>query len=525
LLIALTSAQIFVSSNLRQESKTLAEEKGTQIADQIIDSANMLMVTGQIGEVGNRKLLVHKFSSGLGIKSVQLMRAKPVVDLYGAGDPDEHIRDEAQRQVIESKRPNVTFGKDENGDPYLRVITPYMASKDFHGTDCTGCHATTEGTVLGASDVVFDLKPDYDRIHKMEIQTVLGQLALHIFLFFFIAYCIKRYVSSASLVVRKEFRNIMEGNLDTELDISIHDEMGSLLCEIQSMQSYLRTMMDEIVMSVRKMQTHIKGVDAKVNGVAGNALTEQDHIQQITATMEQFSKSVAEVAHMAADSQEDAKAMRLIVEENSRNMELSIVATGKVATTVQSSSKTISDLGDSIHRIGAIANAIKEIADQTNLLALNAAIEAARAGEQGRGFAVVADEVRKLAERTANSTKDITKTIAEINTISDAAVVSMQTAVNEVEGGITLIRKNGEGLKQIMSATQSVAGRVDHIAAASKEQSASGESVAQSLERMTDLVDSNTHSAQDAKTAAEELAKSADELSRAGYPLTKCALK
>jgi aerotaxis receptor len=265
-------------------------------------------------------------------------------------------------------------------------------------------------------------------------------------------------------------------------------------------------------------------MDAKVTGVANNAVTEQDQIQQIAATMQQFSKSVAEVAHMAADSLKEADAMRKVVDENNRNMELSIVATGKVATTVQSSSKTISDLGESIQRIGVIANAIKEIAEQTNLLALNAAIEAARAGEQGRGFAVVADEVRKLAERTATSTKDIAKTIAEINAISGKAVKSMQGAVIEVEDGITLIRKNGEGLKQIMSATINVSEHVDHIANASKEQSVAGESVAKGLERITGLVDNNTHSAQDAKAAAEELAKSADELSRAGYPLTKCAM-
>ena len=402
------------------------------------------------------------------------------------------------------------------------VCPPYTASKNFHGTDCTTCHQAQEGTVLGASDVVIDLQPDYDRIHHMGMQTILGQVALQIFLYFFIGYCVKRYVRIPAAAVDREFRNIMEGNLDTELDITIQDEMGSLLCEIQSMQSYLRTMVDEIVTPVKKMQERIVEVDSKVNGVANNALTEQDHIQQIAATMEQFSQSVAEVANMAADSLKDAKAMQQIVDENSRNMELSIVATGKVATTVQSSSKTISDLGVSIQRIGVIANAIKEIADQTNLLALNAAIEAAQAGEQGRGFAVVADEVRKLAERTATSTKDIALTIAEINAVSDAAVRSMQGAVTEVENGITLIRKNGEGLKQILNATMNVSGRVDHIATASKEQSAAGESVAQSLERITGLVDNNTLSAQDAKSAAEELAKSADELSKAGYPLTKC---
>jgi PAS domain S-box-containing protein len=523
LVIVLTAAQIFVSSNLREESKTLAEEKGAQIANEIIDSANMLMVTGQIGEKENRKLLIHKVTSGVNVKSAQIVRAKPVVDLYGEGLPEEKVKDDVQRRVIESKQPALSYYRDGKGDIMLRVVTPYKASKDFHGTDCTVCHQVNEGVVLGASDVVIDLQPDYDRINRMEMQTILGQIALHVFLFFFIGFCVKRYVRRPADMVREEFRHIMEGKLDDEMDISFRDEMGQLLCEIQTMQSYLRTMVDEIVTPVKQMQQRIADVDGRVNAVAGNALTEQDHIQQIATTMEQFSKSVAEVAAMAADSLEDARRMRGIVDENNRNMEQSIQATGKVAETVQASSKTITELGEAVQRIGAIAKAIGEIAEQTNLLALNAAIEAARAGEQGRGFAVVADEVRKLAERTATSTKDIARTIAEISAISGAAVSTMQNAVTEVEQGITLIRRNGEGLKLIIDSTTQVSGRIDHIAAASKEQSAAGESVASSLERMTELVDGNTRSAQDAKSAAEELAKSADELSKAGYPLTRCA--
>ncbi len=524
LLLTLSMAQVFITSNMREESRMLAEEKGAQIANEIIDSANMLMVTGQIGDADSRKLLIQKVSTGKNVKTVQIVRAQKVIDLYGAGLPEEVIKDDAQRRVIESKRGSVSYFEDAQGDHMLRVITPYEASKDFHGTDCTVCHQSEEGTVLGASDVVINLQPDLDRIGRIETETILGQVALHVFLFLFIGFSVKRYVRRPADMVRTEFRHIMEGNLDGELDISVHDEMGILLCEIQTMQTSLRTMVDEIVTPVKKMQERIVDMDAKVTGVAHNAVTEQDHIQQIAATMEQFSQSVVEVANMASDSLEDAKAMQQIVDENNRNMELSIVATGKVASTVQSSSKTISDLGESIRRVGMIANAIKEIAEQTNLLALNAAIEAARAGEQGRGFAVVADEVRKLAERTAISTKDIAQTIAEINSISDAAVVSMQSVVSEVEDGITLIRKNGDGLKQIMSATMSVSERIDHIANASKGQSAAGESVVLSLESITGLVENNTLSAQDAKLSAEELAKSADELSRAGYPLTKCAV-
>ena len=317
----------------------------------------------------------------------------------------------------------------------------------------------------------------------------------------------------------------MEGNLDTELDVSIRDEMGSLLCEIQTMQCYLRTMVDEIATPVGQMQQRIVDMDARVSSVANNAVDEQDHIQQIASTMEEFSQSIAEVASMAADSLTDARAMQGIINTNADRMQGQInPAMSKAVDTVQSSGKTIADLSAAIQKIGVIANAIKDIAEQTNLLALNAAIEAARAGEQGRGFAVVADEVRKLAERTATSTKDIASTIAEINATSEAAVKSMQGAMTDVETGVALVHLNSEGLKKIRVAMVKVDERMEHIATAAREQSAASESVANSLERVTSLVDNNAHSAKDAKSAAEELAESANELKKAGYPLTKCAM-
>lgn len=525
LLVILTVAQVYVTGEQKQDVLSGAEDKGNLIANQIIDSANMLMVTGQIGEVSNRKLLIEKATSSGNMKSAQLVRTSHVVEQFGAGLPEEKMNDDVQRQVVESKQQKVMITNDATGDPVLRVVTPYLASKNFHGTDCTSCHAVAEHVVLGASDVVIDLKPDFARIHRMEQHMVIGQLLLQLFLYFFIGFCVDKFIRRPLADVDREFRNIMEGNLDTELDVSIQDEMGRLLCAIQSMQCYLRTMVDEIVTPVAHIQRRINDVDGRVGGVAQNAVTEQDHIQSIAATMEQFSQSVAEVAQMAADSLKDAKAMQGVVEENNRNMELSISATGKVADTVEESSKTIANLGTSIQKIGSIANTIKDIAEQTNLLALNAAIEAARAGEQGRGFAVVADEVRKLAERTANSTKDISTTICEITSISDAAVKSMQGAVGEVETGIALISKNGEGLKEIREVAVNVAQRVEQIATASQEQTAASEGVSQSLERIASLVNHNVQSVQDAREAAKELAKSADELSRAGYPLTKCAQK
>ncbi|HQT26074.1 MAG TPA: methyl-accepting chemotaxis protein, partial [Burkholderiales bacterium] len=151
-------------------------------------------------------------------------------------------------------------------------------------------------------------------------------------------------------------------------------------------------------------------------------------------------------------------------------------------------------------------------ADQTNLLALNAAIEAARAGEQGRGFAVVADEVRKLAERTTSSTIDITEMVNNIHHVTQAAVVSMNQAVDEVGRSIELSNANTEGLKQIMQASNQVTEGAQHIATASKEQSLASEEVARSLEHITGLVEHNSKLAETAKEASTELTIKAAEL-------------
>lgn len=525
LLVILTAAQMYITNGTEQEALYQAQEKGKQVAQQFIDNGNMLMITGKISEEANRKLIITKATASGNVKSVNMLRAPQLVEQYGAGMQGQKVTEDVQRKVMDTKQTSIQFSHNEVGDPVLRIVTPYLLSKDFHGTDCTACHAGGEGAVSGASDITIDLKADMDRIHAIGRNVIIGQIALQLFLFFFIGYCVDVFIRRPLKQVDTEFRNIMEGNLDTELDIGTHDEMGTLLCAIQTMQAYLRTMVDEIVTPVAKMQAHVSEVDGKITTVASNALTEQDQIQAIAATMEQFSQSIAEVASMSADSLAEMKRTQTIVEQNNSNMGLSIDATSKVANTVKASSKTISDLGESIQKIGVIANSIKEIAEQTNLLALNAAIEAARAGEQGRGFAVVADEVRKLAERTATSTKDIASTISEITTISNEAVKAMGGAVTEVETGIALIRKNGDGLKEIMNATVSMSDRIDHIAHASREQSAAGENVAKSLEHITSLVDENTRSVQLTKVATEELAKSADELSRAGYPLTKCAIK
>jgi len=186
----------------------------------------------------------------------------------------------------------------------------------------------------------------------------------------------------------------------------------------------------------------------------------------------------------------------------------------QVSEAVVQAATIITTLGRSSDQIGAIVRVIEDIADQTNLLALNAAIEAARAGEQGRGFAVVADEVRKLAERTTKATKEIGDMIRQIQQDTKSAVASMDEGTNQVGHGVELANKTGEALFQIHSMINSTAGMIQQIASAAEEQSNATRQIAGDLEAMSQTTRQTSSGIADSAQACHELSTLANDLQR-----------
>jgi methyl-accepting chemotaxis protein len=184
----------------------------------------------------------------------------------------------------------------------------------------------------------------------------------------------------------------------------------------------------------------------------------------------------------------------------------------EIADTVQESSRTVASLGERSTQIGTIISSIKEIAEQTNLLALNAAIEAARAGEQGRGFAVVADEVRKLAERTSSATREITEMIATIQSETGSAVSAMEKGMVQVQSGTSEAARSGESLRDILEQINAVATQVSQIAAAAEEQTVSTASISQNIETIKETIHVTSREAKTSATAANEMNAVAEEL-------------
>ncbi len=517
LLVLLTGATVLAYQQIRGSILEEARKKGSGIAMQVIDSANMLMETGSISDIHNRQLMIKKIVEGQQLVSLRLVRTPQVVRQFGEGLPEEHLDDPLVKQVIDSsvqvhKSLPYTSLAWKDGRPLMRVITPYIESHSFHETDCLICHQVEVGSSNGASDFTMDLSENFHRLHVITYLLVLTQVILQVALYFALRWVVDRLVSAPLREVGKHLEEIVDGDFSRAVDISGRDETGELLCEIQSTKVLLGALTDRIQTTSR----YISESSAQM----GQAVKVAD---EVSRTQSQASQSAAaSVVEMSASIDATAENARMVEKISSgsllgaKDIVLQVVDNmGIISQEVLQAAESVRQLGARATQITDLVNAIKEIADQTNLLALNAAIEAARAGEQGRGFAVVADEVRKLAGQSAQSGALIGKVSLDIGDGTKEAIARIELAVDKVHQGEKMAGKAGATIDEIARSSEEIMRGVGDIVSAVQVQSVEGREISQRIDLIAQGAEKNAavvHSIEEADRRLKELVKEMDSL-------------
>jgi methyl-accepting chemotaxis protein len=305
-------------------------------------------------------------------------------------------------------------------------------------------------------------------------------------------------------------RKVADGDLS--LNVIVHGGAQSVLGSMREMVNNLRQIVGQVTQSAETIATASNQLHSSAEQIATGAEEVANQATTIATAGEEMSATSGDIAQNCQMAAEGGLRASQAAQDGTEVVNVTVQVMSRIAERVSATAQTIRNLGERSDQIGNIIGTIEDIADQTNLLALNAAIEAARAGEQGRGFAVVADEVRALAERTTRATREIGEMIKTIQSETKGAVTAMEQGVREVETGTGEAARSGTALQQILEQINDVTMQVNQIATAAEEQTATTSEISSNMMQITDVVQTTAREAEESALASGQLARQADEL-------------
>ncbi|KAF0215068.1 MAG: methyl-accepting chemotaxis [Geobacteraceae bacterium] len=353
-----------------------------------------------------------------------------------------------------------------------------------------------------------------DQLYASSRNWIIGVLITSLALGLFLALFIARFISEPVKALARQAEQIANGDLTVAVVQESRDEVGHLAGSFQKMVEHLREVIGKVVntsesvsSSARELSATSEQMATGVEEVAAQAGTVATASEEMAATSTNIANNCGLAAEGAKHTNDAALTGASVVQET-------VILMNRIADRVRESAQAVDSLGARSDQIGVIVGTIEDIADQTNLLALNAAIEAARAGEQGRGFAVVADEVRALAERTTKATKEIGEMIRTVQQETKGAVAGMNEGVKDVERGTAEAAKSGSALQEILDQVNAVTMQVNQIATAAEQQTATTSDISNNIQQITSVIHQTAQGSQEAANAATQLASLAQDLQR-----------
>jgi len=510
LAIIWAGAIVWTTQVNRETAILQAQDFSKSIHEMTMAGLTGMMLTGTVGQ---REVFLDQIEQLSVIKDLIVARSDAVVKLYGPDTKSKRPLDALEKEVMASGTPYMSV-ESANGSSYLHVINPTKASKNYLGKDCVLCHQVPEGTVLGVVSMKVSLDSVEAQVSAFRVKIVGVALAALGALLVLIYLITNHFVSKPLEAMRSGLADIArgEGDLTRRLEIKGNDEVG------QAAQVF-NEMMENFNQLVRQVRDSASQVSARVAALSDSAdrVTQSSHQQneksdQAASAVEQLVSSISSIAQSAEHVQHQSQESLARATEGSRNLSVLLGEMNVVERAVKEMADSVNNFVKNTEAITMMTREVKDIAEQTNLLALNAAIEAARAGEQGRGFAVVADEVRKLAEKSSRSATEIDSITAQLSAQSVAVRRSIEAGMAHLESSQAAVHSVSNVLEATNGSVTEVGHGLDAIASATDQQRRFSGDVESSIEAIAGMARENSGTVEQTAGAAHDLKRLAEGL-------------
>ncbi len=341
---------------------------------------------------------------------------------------------------------------------------------------------------------------------------VSGVMLFSVFVLSVTGFCLIRSIIKPINELVAAAERLGKGDFSVQVDELRKDEFGDLARELNQAVYKINNVIHDVKSVVGVLASSSEGLSGSASLIADSSKDQSSKTSQVAASSHEMSSAIADIARNVSEAAEAAKKANKAAVRSGAIVENAITSINGIADTTRETSQVVAILGSRSQDVGNIIKVIDDIANQTNLLALNAAIEAARAGEQGRGFAVVADEVRKLAEKTTIATKEIGETIGIIQQDTVKALSSMEDEIQAVEKGVRLTKDAGASLKEIIAQVEELSLIIQQMAATTEEQSTVAEQISGDIEATSGMIEGTAAGAEQIARSGRDIAQLASDL-------------